>query len=1049
MIGELEELVVLNLSRNKLLSLPAALCKLQHLKKLYVNSNYLNFVGIPAGIGKLGELEIFSASDNRLETLPEGLCRCGKLRKLLLNKNRLYALPESIHFLQLQELDVSDNPNFKMPPKPIEMQKAVGAGALFYNIDFSLQSQLLAAGASPQELSELNTPQLPVKDPIARKKRLKLLKQSVNENDSSKVLKGMRDVAESKKAKTTSSAATSGNKTGEGGDALIKGKRWDEQLEKPKLDYSEFFEDDVGHEEGIVTFEIEKFLPNQLDSALNGKFYDGDCYIILKTFRDDTGSLNWKIFYWIGSQASIDKQACAAMHAVNLRNLLGATCRTQREEQFDESDAFRELFNYKIKYVEGAMGSSGFYTVEDIEYITRMYRISGTQRILLEPVPLHYKCLDPAYVYLLDNGLNIYLWNGARANPITCSKARLFAEKINKYERKFQAELVQMKQGDEVMPFWRLLQGPPPADELIEAVVNAKSGQKPAITVNGEQETKYQAIFDPEFDHGETSPLFSYYKPKLYKVGIGMGYLELPQVRANTGKLILTKELLDTKSVYILDCYTDIFVWIGRKSTRLIRTAALKLSGSLELMINRPSFTLVTSTLEGSESQIFKSKFEGWDDLIEVDYTRTAETVSRKLATLKRHQQQYPNTNTREGSVDSSVASTSTLSPIQTLAGNNSSLLRAKSVTNVSALSPLLQNPTEALKTDLTALFKVFLIQSFILFYNTILFKKERYVPMSDEDAINMMEETNDFLESMECFIFENKKFIRLPENEIGQFYSGDSYLFVCKYWKIDESDEADDQQKSEEDENVAAQSSIECKIYFWQGRDANNAGWLTFTFTIKKKFKDIEIIKFNQQQESPQFLSHFDRKFVIHKGKRKEALAARNANKSTNGVVNTNGNMNHYDEDHDSCSSTYNTQMYHLRRNPYSAVCTRCIELNTAKATNLCSEFCYIVCVPLTVNTDSDTRGAVYVWIGSKSNPEEARIAEELAQSMYDVSSYSIQVLNEGEEPETFFWVGLGGKQPYDKSADYMRYMRLFRCSNDRGYFSVTEKCIDFCQVK
>ena len=28
------------------------------------------------------------------------------------------------------------------------------------------------------------------------------------------------------------------------------------------------------------------------------------------------------------------------------------------------------------------------------------------------------------------------------------------------------------------------------------------------------------------------------------------------------------------------------------------------------------------------------------------------------------------------------------------------------------------------------------------------------------------------------------------------------------------------------------------------------------------------------------------------------------------------------------------------------------------------------------------------------------------------------------------------------------MKYMRLFRCSNDRGYFAVTEKCIDFCQV-
>ena len=308
LIGELEELATLNLSRNQLSSLPAALCKLQRLKKLYVNSNVLTFIGIPGGIGKLGELEIFSASDNRLETLPEGLCRCGKLRKLLLNKNKLYALPEAIHFLQLQDLDTSDNPNFKMPPKPVEMQKAIGAGALFYNIDFSLQNQLMLAGASPQELSEssiIAAANVPVRDPIARKKRLKLLKQSVNEKESSKVLNGMRDVAESKKTAATAKAGGGLTKAGE--DALIRGKRWDEQLEqqKPKLDYSEFFEEDVGHEEGIITFEIEKFLPNQLDTVLNGKFYDGDCYIILKTFRDDTGNLNWKIFYWIGSQASV------------------------------------------------------------------------------------------------------------------------------------------------------------------------------------------------------------------------------------------------------------------------------------------------------------------------------------------------------------------------------------------------------------------------------------------------------------------------------------------------------------------------------------------------------------------------------------------------------------------------------------------------------------------------------------------------------------------------------------------------------------------------
>ena len=40
-------------------------------------------------------------------------------------------------------------------------------------------------------------------------------------------------------------------------------------------------------------------------SALIGKFYEADCYIILKTFIDETNSLNWEIYYWIGVQATV------------------------------------------------------------------------------------------------------------------------------------------------------------------------------------------------------------------------------------------------------------------------------------------------------------------------------------------------------------------------------------------------------------------------------------------------------------------------------------------------------------------------------------------------------------------------------------------------------------------------------------------------------------------------------------------------------------------------------------------------------------------------
>lgn len=95
------------------------------------------------------------------------------------------------------------------------------------------------------------------------------------------------------------------------------------------------------------------------------------------------------------------------------------------------------------------------------------------------------------------------------------------------------------------------------------------------------------------------------------------------------------QSILDTKQVYILDCKTDVFVWIGKKSTRLVRCAALKLSQELNSMLDRPDFCSVTRCLEGTEPQIFKTKFVGWDDVLPVDYTRTAESIIRRGADMK------------------------------------------------------------------------------------------------------------------------------------------------------------------------------------------------------------------------------------------------------------------------------------------------------------------------------------------------------------------------------------------------------------------------------
>ena len=79
--------------------------------------------------------------------IAETPCSCPNLKRLYLNSNCLVTLPEAIHFIteSLDELQLDDNPDMIWPPKPRGL--AMGSGAQFYNIDFSLQTQLSRAGA--------------------------------------------------------------------------------------------------------------------------------------------------------------------------------------------------------------------------------------------------------------------------------------------------------------------------------------------------------------------------------------------------------------------------------------------------------------------------------------------------------------------------------------------------------------------------------------------------------------------------------------------------------------------------------------------------------------------------------------------------------------------------------------------------------------------------------------------------------------------------------------------------------------------------------------
>jgi Leucine-rich repeat (LRR) protein len=436
LVGSWTELVTLNVSYNRLTSLPNDICQCVKLRKLFFNDNMLTFEGLPTNIGKLVNLEHFIAPRNHLECIPEGFARCYKLKRLILSSNKLLTLPEGLYFLtELKEITTDDNPDLVMPPKPSD--DVSGSGAEFYNIDFD--SERLKAGAV---VSQSKPVPRSFTSRLERNLRLARRRTTSVENDDAadKVLKGLVRVADTKHQREVQMIQEEAEPEVDN----IKARSWREALKRPDLNYKDLFPGDPGKITGVSVWQIENFYPVQVDEKFHGKLYTGDCYIVLRTFFNEKSNIDWQIWYWIGSESTIDKKTCVAMHAIHLRNMLEAPCSTIREEQGDESPEFLEVFNNDVQFIEGGT-ASGFYSVEEEAPLIRMYRIHQMKTLHLEPVLPDPESLDQGLVFLLDAGKEIFVWQGTKSSLNARSKARLVAEKINKTERKNQAVVTSFK----------------------------------------------------------------------------------------------------------------------------------------------------------------------------------------------------------------------------------------------------------------------------------------------------------------------------------------------------------------------------------------------------------------------------------------------------------------------------------------------------------------------------------------------------------------------------------------------------------------------------
>ncbi|ESQ52894.1 hypothetical protein EUTSA_v10016183mg [Eutrema salsugineum] len=330
----------------------------------------------------------------------------------------------------------------------------------------------------------------------------------------------------------------------------------------------------AGQKPGTEIWRIENFEAVPVPKSDHGKFYMGDTYIVLQTTQNKGGAYLFDIHFWIGKDTSQDEAGTAAVKTVELDAVLGGRAVQHREIQGHESDKFLSYFKPCIIPLEGGV-ASGFKTPEEEVFETRLYTCKGKRAIRLKQVPFARSSLNHDDVFILDTKEKIYQFNGANSNIQERAKALEVVQYLKDKYHEGTCDVAIVDDGkldteSDSGEFWVLFGGFAPI------------GRK----VANDDETI-----------PESTP------PKLYCITDG-------QMEPIDGDL--SKSMLENTKCYLLDCGSEVFIWVGRVTQVDERKAASQSAEEFLASENRPKATRVTRVIQGYESHSFKSNFDSW-----------------------------------------------------------------------------------------------------------------------------------------------------------------------------------------------------------------------------------------------------------------------------------------------------------------------------------------------------------------------------------------------------------------------------------------------------
>ena len=337
----------------------------------------------------------------------------------------------------------------------------------------------------------------------------------------------------------------------------------------------------AGQKPGLEVWRIEKFKVTKSMTAA-GTFYDDDSYICLNTYKCKdmngklTDKLGWDIHFWLGQTTTQDEYGTAAYKTVELDDFLGGGPVQHREVSGHESNLFCSYFKESggIRLLQGGM-DSGFNRVKPTEYRPKLLHLKGRKNIRVVEVPIENASLNSGDVFILDNGMDIYQWQGSSAGMNEKARAGQLCRAIDD-ERGGKPEVHVYRQGD--------------ADES-EFFAFFKDSE---CSKNVSDEAGDDSAWEKKSDKC------------LFQLSDASGTIEFTEVATK----VIKRSMLNSDDVFVFDIGCEIFVFVGKNASKAEKAGGMDYANRYCTIKERSHNLPVTQIIEGSSNETFNSCFD-------------------------------------------------------------------------------------------------------------------------------------------------------------------------------------------------------------------------------------------------------------------------------------------------------------------------------------------------------------------------------------------------------------------------------------------------------